>query len=279
MKTYYQLTKPGIVYGNAIPAVAAFLYASQSGVDYAVLAAMLIGLMAVVAGSCVANNIIDQDIDMLMERTRARALPTGQVSVAQAGVFSAVLLAIGFLLLFLFTNLVTLAVALFGVVVYVGIYTPLKRMSVHSTVVGAFAGAVPPVVGYTTEAQALDMAALLLFLVLVCWQMVHFFAISIVRESDYRSASLPVASVSLGIWRTKALMVVYAVLFACSMLALGTVENLSVAYFVVAGGISLAWLVRALRGLRTPDDRKWARGMFLYSILALLLFCGVLAIS
>ncbi|HEV7121336.1 MAG TPA: protoheme IX farnesyltransferase, partial [Candidatus Paceibacterota bacterium] len=149
MRDYYRLAKPGIVYGNALPAIAAFLFAStRSGFSLLLFVAMLIGLSGCIASACVINNVIDRDIDARMERTKARAIPMKRISVRNALIFAGALLVVGCAVLFLFTNLLTLAVTLFGVFVYLCLYTPLKRISLHSTIVGAVAGAVPPVVGY-----------------------------------------------------------------------------------------------------------------------------------
>jgi protoheme IX farnesyltransferase len=279
MKTYYRLAKPGIVYGNAMTALAAFVFASARHIDVPLLVAMLIGISFTIAGSCVLNNIIDRDIDARMERTKARAMVTGDVSIPRALAFGILLIALGFASLLLFTNFLTFLVALFGVVIYVGVYTPLKRRTIHSTIVGALAGAVPPVVGYTAVTNAFDTTALLLFLILVCWQMVHFFAIAIFRLEDYRAAGIPVMPVRLGVARTKALMVVYAFLFSFAALALYVSDNLGALYGWTLGLLSLGWIVLSIIGFRAQNDARWARRLFFYSIIVLLLFCIALALS
>ncbi len=278
MKDYYRLAKPGIVYGNALPAFAAFLFASEQGVNLPLLAAMLFGLMGIIAASCVVNNVMDRDIDTHMKRTKERALATGRISVRSALIYAFVLGIIGIALL-LQTNLLTLAVALFGVFVYLLVYTPLKRTTRHSTIVGALAGAVPPVVGYAAVTNTLDTVALLLFVILVCWQMVHFFAIAIFRKDEYQAAGLPVMPVRFSIARTKALMIVYAFLFAYALFALYQVARLGLLYALPLSIISIGWIVLALLGLRTPNESRWARMMFFYSLLVLLLLCLVLSLS
>ncbi|MDB5195457.1 MAG: cyoE [Parcubacteria group bacterium] len=279
MKLYYRLSKPGIVYGNALTALAAFLFASSGHIDIVLLLGMLIGISASIASACVVNNVIDRDIDMHMERTKDRAIPTGRVSIPHALVFALVLAVIGFASLLLFTNLLTFAVTLFGVFVYVGLYTPLKRVTLHSTIVGALAGAVPPVVGYVAVTNRLDSIALALFLVLVCWQMVHFFAIAIFRIDDYAKANIPVMPVRIGIFRTKVAMTVYALLFGFSVYALALAGGLGLIYEVPLGILSLGWILLSLAGFRTGDDARWARRMFFYSLVILLAFCAALALS
>lgn len=279
MKTYYRLTKPGIVYGNAIPAIAAFIFASSQHVSVPLFLAMLVGLSLCIASSCVINNVIDRDIDTRMERTKARAIPAGKVSVRNALIFAGVLGIVGIAILYFFTNLLTLLVTLFGVFVYLALYTPAKRITPHSTIIGALSGAVPPVVGYVAVTNTLDATAFLLFLILVCWQMTHFFAIGIFRLKDYAAAKLPVMPVYLGILRTKVLMVIYAFLFAYAAFALFLVEQLGLVYSVPVGIFSIGWVVLGVSGFYAKDDSSWARRTFSYSIILLLVFSISLALS
>jgi protoheme IX farnesyltransferase len=279
VKLYYRLAKPGIVYGNALTALAAFVFASGRHIDSVLLLGMLLGLSCTIASACIINNIIDRDIDGHMERTKDRAIPTGRISIRNASVFAAALFLIGTASLFFLTNYLALAVTLFGVFVYVGLYTPLKRVTVHSTIIGALAGAVPPVVGYVAVTNTLDSVAVTLFLLLVCWQMVHFFAIAIFRKDDYAKAGLPVMPVRVGIFRTKVVMVVYALLFAAAAYALLVAAGLGMLYGVTLGLLSAGWIVLSFAGFAGNDDARWARTMFFYSLVILLAWCAVLALS
>lgn len=279
MGTYYRLVKPGIVYGNAMTALAAFVFASQGHPHLPLLLAMLAGLSCAIAASCVVNNVLDRDIDGRMERTQARAIPAGQVSVPRALLFAAVLGVAGFATLFFFTNLRTLFVTLFGVVVYLALYTPAKRVTPHSTLIGALAGAVPPVVGYVAVVNALDRTALLLFLILVAWQMTHFFAIALFRVDDYRQAGLPVMPVREGIARTKALMLAYALLFAFTLSALSVVHRFSAWHTVPIALLAAGWIALSVSGFATHDDARWGRRMFFYSLVVLIAFSIALALA
>ena len=279
MKQYYRLIKPGIVYGNTMTALAAFVFASSTEFNFVLLGATLFGLAASIAGACVVNNVLDRDIDAHMERTKNRAIPTGRISVRSALLFAAVLFTLGTGTLFFFTNALTLLVTLFGVFVYVCVYTPAKRRTPYSTSIGAVAGAVPPVVGYVAVTSTLDTTALLLFLVLVCWQMTHFFSIAIFRLKDYSDAGLPVMPVHLGMFRTKVLMTLYVVLFAYASYALYAIRHLGHLYGVTLAVLSFGWFLLSLHGFRMQDTTTWARRMFFYSIIVLLLFSLTLALS
>jgi heme o synthase len=190
-KEYYHLTKPGIIYGNTIVAAAGFLYAAKGNVDWPLLGATLLGLACIIASGCVFNNYLDREIDVKMERTKLRALVVGSIKNQHALIFSNILLLVGGLLLYYCTNLTALSVALFGWVVYVAAYTPLKPKTALAVFVGAVAGATPPVVGYAAVTNTLDLTALAMFAFLFLWQLPHFLAIAKFRHHEYTAAGVP----------------------------------------------------------------------------------------
>lgn len=190
IQTYYRLTKPGIVYGNAVVAASAFIFGSHTFIDWRLFSLMLLGLSLIIASACVFNNYWDRDIDAKMERTKNRAFAAGRVNHTHALVFGFVLLAGGVTLL-LGTNILTLLLALLGFAVYVCMYTPLKSRTGYAVYVGAVAGAMPPVIGYTAATNTLDLYALAFFVFLFLWQLPHFFAIARYRYDDYKTAGVP----------------------------------------------------------------------------------------
>ena len=191
IKTYYHLTKPGIIYGNTLAAVAGFFFAGEGPLDWPLLAATLVGLAAIIASACVFNNYADRHLDAKMERTKNRALVSGRISPRNALIFGLILLALGTLVLLLYTTLLALGTALFGFVVYVFWYTPLKPKSPNALFVGAIAGATPPVVGYTAVTGSFDIYAFFLFAALYLWQIPHFLAIAVYRYEEYKAAGIP----------------------------------------------------------------------------------------
>jgi protoheme IX farnesyltransferase len=191
IRDYYNLTKPGIIYGNALVAVAGFFFASKGTVDWWLLCAMLVGLSAIIACGCVINNIFDRKIDAKMERTKKRAMVAGTISQQRASLFAAALGTLGIEVLWHYTNLLTLFVALAGLGIYVCLYTPLKPRSAMALFVGAAAGAVPPVVGYVAVTNTLDWFAGALFVALYLWQIPHFLAIATYRYTEYTAAGVP----------------------------------------------------------------------------------------
>ena len=280
-KYYYRVTKPGILYGNLVTVAGGFFLGSHAvhkDFDPALFLWTLVGISLTIAGSCVFNNIIDRDIDALMERTKNRELVLGVITPRHAFVYGLTLSIFGAAVLFFFTNLLTLFVALIGVFFYVVCYSLYaKRGSVFGTLVGSVSGAVPPLVGYLSITQTLDVGAVILFIILAIWQMPHSYAIAIYRLDDYRKAKIPVLPVARGMLRTKIETLVYTLLFACAMLALYSFGYVGKTYIALMGAASLAWILLAVQGFFTESDHKWAKQMFTVSILIITLFS--LAIS
>lgn len=272
LRAYYYLTKPGIIRGNAIAAIAGFALAAQGSYDVRLLGAMLAGLSCVIASGCVVNNYIDRHIDARMERTKKRGLVTGRVSARGAWTFAALLLGAGGAILGLYTNSLTLLIALFGYAAYVVLYGIWKRRSPFGTVVGSISGAVPPVVGYTAVSNRLDTGALLLFVILVCWQMPHFYAIAIYRMRDYAAAGIPVLPIKKGLHHTKVQTAIYTIGFIVSVLALTALGYTGISYAVIMAIVGLLWLRIVLRGFAATDEIAWARQTFRHSLLVLSLF-------
>lgn len=280
MRRYYELIKPGIVYGNTLTTLAGYLFAlhiSHSSILWQTVAALLFGLAAVMGGACVLNNIIDRDIDTRMTRTKERAIPTGAISIRNAFWFGVLLLVFGFVLLSAFVSLLAFLIALVGAVIYVGVYTPAKRFTPQSTIIGALAGAVPPVVGYAAVTGVLDSYALVLFLILVTWQMAHFFSIALYRMEEYGAAGLPVMPLVVGTARTKMLMFFYIVSFSYAVYALYALGAPGKWYAVIMLPACLLWFALSVFGLFTKDTRHWARRMFFVSLVVLL--CASFAIA
>lgn len=277
IQTYYRLTKPGIIYGNAITAIGGYLLASAFHIDAGQFLGMLAGLSLVIASGCVYNNYIDQDIDRVMARTKKRALVNGSVSGANALAYATVLGLLGFLSLGLYTNPVTLYSAMFGLFAYVVLYSIGKRKSVHGTVIGSLSGAVPPVVGYCAVTGSVDTAAVLLFLIMVCWQMPHFYAIAMYRKQDYAAAGLPVLPVKKSMAAAKRYILAYIAAFLAAASLLTVFGYTGYTYLVVMALASGYWLGLGLRVMQPPDNIRWARKMFGFSLLILLVWAAMLA--
>lgn len=273
MKTYYMLTKPGIIMGNIITTAAGFALASKGQIDFVLFFWTMLGLALVIASAGVFNNYIDRAMDAKMERTKHRGLVTGVITSQNALLFGSGLGLAGVFLLSVFTNPLTVFVALTGFFVYLVLYAFWKYKSFYGTIIGSIAGAVPPVVGYCAVSNRFDIAALLLFLIMVLWQMPHFFAIAMLHLEDYAAASIPVLPVSKGIFVTKVQILLYIIAFAASTFMLTVTGYTGWFYLIVAAILSTIWFGLALKGFKVKNDQAWARQMFVFSLVVIMGLC------
>lgn len=280
-KKFFSLTKPGIIFGNLITTAGGFLLASRGNINYYLFLSTLISISLIIACGCVLNNYIDQDIDRIMDRTKNRVLVKGLIPGFVAIIYGLILGIIGIILLYITTNLLTVTIAIFGLFVYVVIYSLcLKRNSTHGTLIGGVAGSIPPVVGYCAVTNSFDIGALLLFLILSLWQMPHAFAIAIYRLNDYAKANIPVVPVTRGINNAKIQMLVYLILYIIATLSLFFTHYTGKIYLIAVIILSVLWLKLALNGFKaTLETKVWARKMFLFSIINLTLLCVLMAID
>jgi protoheme IX farnesyltransferase len=188
------LTKPRIV-GLVLATAAAGYYMAPASESPGLLSA-LAGTALVAAGTNALNQVAERDVDARMRRTAARPLPAGRLSPGVAALFAWALGLAGVAYLALFVNGTTAALAAATLVSYVFIYTPLKRRSSVSTLVGAVPGALPIVGGWAAAGGALDARAWALFGILYLWQLPHVLALGWLYREDYRQAGLHVLSAS-----------------------------------------------------------------------------------
>lgn len=273
LKTYTMLTKPGIIMGNVVTTAAGFALASRGNFDLFLFVMTLLGLGLVIASAGVFNSYTDRVADGKMSRTKDRPLVKGTISVPNALAFGAVLGLVGFSILFAYTNVLTAFVAFFGLFSYLVLYAIWKYRSFYGTLVGSIAGAVPPIVGYCAVSDRLDLPALILFMILVLWQMPHFFAIAIYRMRDYAAASIPVLPVQRGIYATKVQMALYIVAFIATSLLLPFFGFVGEWYAIVTSLLGLVWLALSLYGFKQHRDLVWARQMFAVSLVVIMGMC------
>jgi protoheme IX farnesyltransferase len=270
IRAYYRLTKPGIIYGNALTAIGGYFLAAGKYFDPLLFFSAVVGLSFVIGSACVFNNYIDRNIDTKMIRTKNRALAKKTIPYRHALIFAFILGVLGLLILFLYTNTLTAIIAFLGFFAYVVVYSIWKRRSEWGTVVGSISGAVPPVVGYCAVTNHVDGAAVLIFLILCVWQMPHFYAIAIFRSRDYDAAAIPVLPLRQGITQTKIQIICYLVAFLIANALLTGFHYTGVSYLIVMSLVGLIWLYRGLQGFKTKENEKWARKMFFFSLIVIL---------
>ena len=273
LKIYYQLTKPGIIRGNLITAAAGFLLVQHMHINIGLMASTLAGIALVIASACVFNNYIDRGLDARMDRTKKRALVSGEITARRALIYAAVLGLLGFVDLAVYVNWLTIIIGAVGFIDYVFLYGLAKRRSWHGTLVGSLSGSAPIVAGYTAAANRLDGGALILFLILTFWQMPHFYSIAMYRQDDYASAGLPVLPLVRSARQTKLQIALYIAAFTAACALLTLFGYTGYIYLVVVAALGLAWLRLSLLGFQSKakrTDERWAKRMFFFSLLVIL---------
>ncbi|MCH7409012.1 heme o synthase [Belliella sp. DSM 111904] len=188
-KAYYELIKFRLSALVTFSAVFGFIL-GDSGVIFSWVGffALMIGGFLISGASGAANEILERDYDKLMKRTQNRPLPQNQISLQEAYWFTVILAVVGVSILWLFTNPLTTGLGVLSMVLYVFVYTPLKRVGPIAVFVGAIPGAMPPLLGWTAATGMISHEALIIFGIQFIWQFPHFWAIAWVGDEDYKKA-------------------------------------------------------------------------------------------
>jgi heme o synthase len=187
---YVVLTKPDVTFLVVLTTVAGFYLGARGPLDWALLLHTLAGTMLVAGGTAALNQYVEREMDAVMRRTASRPLPTGTLQPREALAFGAGAVIIGAAWLALRVNLLACLVALTTTLLYLGVYTPLKKRTTLATAVGAIPGALPPLIGWAAARGSLSLGAWVLFAILFFWQFPHFMSIAWMYRDDYARAGI-----------------------------------------------------------------------------------------
>src|SRR6195256_6788595 len=187
---YLELTKPRITFLIVLTSAAGFALASPGRVDYPAMVTAMVGIALLSSGIATLNQYMERDLDALMRRTANRPLPSGKLLPWEALAFGVGLTALAEIYLAVLVNPLTGLLGLTVIAGYLFAYTPLKTRTSLSTMVGAFPGAVPPLIGWTAARGELSIEGWVLFAILFLWQFPHFLAIAWMYREDYGRAGI-----------------------------------------------------------------------------------------
>jgi len=190
LSDYVELTKPGISFMAGITALAGYVLGSKGEINYFQLAHTIIGTLMIAAGAGTLNMLIEKETDARMKRTQRRPIPAGRLKPGEALFMGAFLSVLAIVYLSLMVNPLTALIAGLTLSIYLYIYTPLKKITYLCTVVGAVAGALPPVIGWAAATNGVGMQAWILFGIIFFWQFPHFFSLAWVYRDDYELGGL-----------------------------------------------------------------------------------------
>lgn len=277
LRAYYNLTKPGIIYGNLLTVVGGFLFGAAGDIDFVAFLAVVVGTALVIGSACVVNNYTDQEIDKKMQRTKKRELVTKKITPENALVFAFFLGLLGFITLGLFTNIYVVACGMIAYISYVVVYAYAKRKSYFGTLIGTIPGSMSLVAGYLAATNRLDVEALILFLIMATWQMAHFYAIALFRGEDYKRAKIPVFPLVKGEEATKRQITTWILLYLLSVVALTVFGGASYIFLIVMTLVTFWWF--RITQNPTKDTAEWGRAVFGRSLIVLLTLSAMLSID
>ncbi|HYM21849.1 MAG TPA: heme o synthase [Vicinamibacterales bacterium] len=263
---YVELMKPRLNVLVVASSAAGYYMGLNGATDVGAMAAAVAGTALVAAGAAALNQVSERDTDAMMQRTAGRPLPGGRVSSFDAAVFGTLLSIAGLALLAFRANRLSAALAAATILIYLVVYTPMKRRTPLSTLVGAVPGALPPLIGWTAAHGSIAQGGAALFAILFLWQVPHFMAIAWLFRDDYARAQFPMLAVIDPTGRRAARQAVFfaGVLLPISLLpSFIGVAGAAYLAFAVTLGLGFVWLA-----IRFAADRDYAsaRMLFLGSI-------------
>jgi len=267
---YWTLTKPEVNFLIVMSTLAGFYLGSPAGqLQFPVMIHTLLGTLLVASGTATLNQYVERRYDARMRRTARRPLPAGRLAPARALWFGVLLSVAGGLYLALAVNLLTSFLAVFTLLSYLLLYTPLKRKTPFCTLIGAFPGAMPPLIGWAGARGSLSLEAWVLYAILFLWQFPHFLAIVWMYREDYTRAGyqmLPLGD------RKGNSMAWQVVLFSLALLPVSLVPTFlgleGAAYFLGTLVLGLGFLFYGAR-LALDRSHSLARRVVLASVVYL----------
>jgi heme o synthase len=276
---YFELTKPRITFLIVLTSAAGFCLGSQGAVNYLALLHGMIGIALLSSGIGTLNQFIERDLDGLMRRTADRPLPSGRLFPFEALWFGVLLTVTAEVYLALFVNLLTAGLGLTVIAGYLFLYTPLKTRTSLSTAVGAFPGAMPPLMGWTAARGEIDVAAWVLFAILFLWQFPHFLAIAWMYREDYGRAGIRMLPVVEPDGRVTGQQIIAYALMLVPVSLLPTVLGISGRLYLVAALVlGLLFLASSIRAALSKSNQH-ARQLLLASVFYLPLLFGVMVLN
>ena len=276
-RRYLELTKPRVVALVTFTAIVGTLLASPGAPPLEALVWGNLGIALAAACAATLNQVLDRRIDEQMARTRARPLPSGQLTERQAVAFAALLGVSSMGVLAFLVNLLTAGLTFLSLIGYAVVYTVwLKRATPQNIVIGGAAGAAPPVLGWAAVTDSIDPNALLLALIIFVWTPPHFWALAIARRDDYARAGIPMLPVTHGVAYTRLQVLLYTVLLVVVTLMPYLTRMSGLVYLAAALLLNAGFLYYAL-ALKITAREELPLRVFRFSVTYLMwLFAALL---
>ena len=272
------LTKPRIISLLLVTTIAPMFVAGSPG--WGLVLAVFVGGYLMAGGANAVNMYMDRDIDDRMARTRLRPIPSGRMQPREVLAFGVLLSTTATWLLARTANVLTAALALAGFYFYVFVYTRwLKRSTPQNIVIGGAAGAFPPLVGWAAVTNRVDLLAIYLFLIIFYWTPPHFWALALLKQTDYGRAGVPMAPLVWGERETKRQMFWYTLILIPITVLPYAFGALGPVYLAAAATLGVAFLAEVLRVTRADQWTKAAWRLYKFSLLYLALLFAAMVLD
>ncbi len=266
---YLDLTKPRITFLVVLSAMAGFALGSPASIDWLQFFHLAVGIALLSSGIATLNQYMERDLDALMRRTSVRPLPTGKLSPAGALLFGIAISLVAELYLAWFLNALTAFWGLVAFSSYLFVYTPLKTRTHWCTFIGAFPGALPPLLGWTAARNEMGIEALVLFGILFLWQFPHFHAISTMYREDYGRAGIRMLPVVEPDGRSTARQIIGYTALLLPVSLLPTLLKFSGWIYFVGAAVLGAWFLYASIGTARQLSNQQAKRLLRASVMYL----------
>lgn len=273
LPVYLELTKPRIGLLVIVTAYLGYYLGLRSENSYMInysewvtLIHLLIGMFMSCSGACAFNQVFEIDVDSKMKRTQNRPLPLNKISFINAYIFAMLLFIISSAYLFIFINKEAAILSCLTYLLYIFVYTPLKRITTLNTLLGSIPGALPPVGGWVAATGSIDSITWILFGILACWQIPHFLAIAIIYSEDYKNGGLKMLpSVYPDNKLTSIYMIFFTIALTCVSLGLYLIKGYGIFFACGALVLGVIFIYYSIR-LILNNSVKNAKAVFYYSI-------------
>ncbi|NIG99242.1 MAG: protoheme IX farnesyltransferase [Buchnera aphidicola (Periphyllus acericola)] len=272
---FFELIKPRILFSNLFSSVSGYFFGiKNNSINYSIFFFMIFGLFFIISCGCVLNNILDRKCDRQMKRTMNRVLAKKKISIKESFIFSIILFILGTFFLCYFVSKIVFLISFFGLFVYVFLYTfLLKKKYPCSTIVGAFSGSCPILIGYLSVLNYDIYIGLLLFLIFFIWQIPHSYSVSLLNFKDYKNANIKVFPIIYSFEFTLDNMYFFVNLLIFFNFIFSINSNLNKFHLIIFIILGFFWLFYITKGYNIfLNYSKWLLKIFKFSIFYIFIF-------
>tara|TARA_B100000886_G_scaffold328959_1_gene277853 strand:+ start:1535 stop:2395 length:861 start_codon:yes stop_codon:yes gene_type:complete len=279
MREFIMLTKPRVNLLIMFTAIVGMLLAHDGTLNLEIIFFASLGIGLAASAAAIINQVIDQKIDSIMDRTKSRPLVQGNIKASHAVVFALFLSTSSLFILYIFVNLLTAVLTFISIIIYSLIYSVyLKNLNSQNIVIGGIAGAMPPLLGWTSVTNQIDAFPLVLFLIIFLWTPPHFWALAVYKYDDYLKADVPMLPITHGKNFARLHIFLYSILLFCITLFPYLLGFSGLIYLIGSFTFGLKFVIDSYLLMALKTDKR-AIDLFKYSISYLAILFGALLLD